>query len=315
MKLIASTGKEEVAIVYILELDSGKLVECVESVQPPLPRHKKWVLLVSTLFGCPVGCAMCDAGGYYHGKPTAAEILSQIDFLVHRRFSSENIPCEQFKIQFSRMGEPALNPAVLEVLETLPDLYQAPGLMPSISTIAPSSCKYFFDRLLEIKQRYYSKGRFQFQFSLHTTDSELRSQIIPVRTWNFAEMSEYGEHFYSPGDRKIVLNFALARHSPLDAIILREYFSPEKFLIKITPINPTYRAMEHNLVSHLVTQSRDGQDRLIEDLRAQGYDVIISIGNLEENQVGSNCGQYIYTHLMASKKIGGGYTYPLNSHP
>jgi 23S rRNA (adenine2503-C2)-methyltransferase len=315
MKVIASTGKEDIAIVYILELDSGKLVECVESVQPPLPRNEKWVLLVSTLFGCPVGCAMCDAGGYYQGKPTAAEILSQIHFLVDRRFSDGIIPCKQFKIQFARMGEPALNPAVLDVLEALTGLYQAPGLMPSISTVAPASCDDFFDRLLEIKRRYYSNGRFQFQFSLHTTDAALRDQIIPVRKWSFAAMSEYGEQFYEPGDRKITLNFALARHARLDAGVLRQYFSPEKFLVKITPVNPTYRAVEHNLASHIDAHSLDARDQMLETLRSQGYEVIISIGNVEENLVGSNCGQYLRTHLNARERIGDGYTYPLNSHP
>ena len=61
MKVIASAGKEDIAIVYILELNSGKLVECVESIQPPHTRAEKWILLVSTMFGCPIGCAMCDA--------------------------------------------------------------------------------------------------------------------------------------------------------------------------------------------------------------------------------------------------------------
>ncbi len=54
-EIIASTGKEEVAIVYIAEFGEGKRIECVESLQPPIPREEKWVLLVSTMFGCPVG--------------------------------------------------------------------------------------------------------------------------------------------------------------------------------------------------------------------------------------------------------------------
>jgi 23S rRNA (adenine2503-C2)-methyltransferase len=315
MKVIASAGKAEIAIVYILELNSGKLVECVESVQPPHPRLEKWVLLVSTMFGCPIGCAMCDAGGYYQGKPSADEIFSQIEFLVHQRFPDGSIPCKQLKIQFARMGEPALNPAVLEVLEALPGLYQAPGLMPSISTVAPAGCMDFFERLLDIKRTYYANGRFQFQFSLHTTDTQLRDKMIPVRKWSFAEMAEYGERFYAPGDRKITLNFALARHAPLEADVLKAFFSPEKFLIKITPVNPTYRAVENHLTSHLDAHTPDPRDQMVEALRWMGYEVIISIGNVEENQVGSNCGQYLRTHLNAREKMGDGYNYPLISHP
>jgi len=315
MKVIASAGKEEIAIVYILELNSGKLVECVESVQPPLPRLVKWVLLVSTMFGCPIGCAMCDAGGFYQGKPNAEEIFAQIEFLVRQRFPNGIIPCKQLKIQFARMGEPALNPAVLSVLEALPGLYQAPGLMPSISTVAPAGCRDFFEGLLGLKRKYYTNGRFQLQFSLHTTDIQLRDKIIPVRKWSFLELAEYGERFFAPGDRKITLNFALARHAPLEADILKDFFSPEKFLIKITPVNPTYRAVENNLTSHLDAHTLDPRDQIVESLRLMGYEVIISIGNIEENQVGSNCGQYLRAHLNAREKMGDGYNYPIISHP
>ncbi len=311
MKVIASSGKQDTAIVYILDLGKENLVECVESVQPPQPRSEKWVLLVSTMFGCPVGCAMCDAGGYYHGKPTASQILDQIDFLVSRRYSDGKIPSRQFKIQFARMGEPALNPAVLEVLKALPGRYSAPGLMPSISTIAPSGCDRFFEHLITIKNEYYNGGRFQMQFSLHTTDAALRDQIIPVRKWTFPQIAAYGDRFFKSGDRKITLNFALAQNSPLDAQVLREYFSPDKFLVKITPINPTYRAAEHHLASHINIAAPSTNDATVESLRSAGYDVIVSIGNVEENQVGSNCGQYLRTHLNAMEKLSGSYTYPI----
>jgi 23S rRNA (adenine2503-C2)-methyltransferase len=311
MKVVASTGREDIALVYIVELESGRLVECVESLQPPIPRDDKWVLLVSTLFGCPVGCAMCDAGGYYQGKPSAEEILSQIDFLVGQRYPDGNIPCKQFKIQFARMGEPALNPAVLEVLEELPRRFDAPGLMPSISTVAPASCGGFLEHLLEIKRERYASGHFQFQFSLHTTDANLRDEIIPVRKWSLAEMAAFGERFHAPGDRKISLNFALARQNPLEASVLSEYFSPEKFLVKITPINPTYRALENRLVSHINPFEPERRDEVVSSLRRAGYEVIVSIGESEENQVGSNCGQYLRTHLEARQKLGTGYSYPL----
>lgn len=311
MKVIASSGREDLALVYIVELESGRLVECVESVQPPLPRREKWVLLVSTLFGCPVGCAMCDAGGFYQGKPTAGEILSQIDFLVRRRFPDGNVPSKQFKIQFARQGEPALNPAVLDVLEELPHHVRAPGLMPSISTVAPAGCEGFFERLLEIKQTHYAGGHFQFQFSLHTTDIALRDRLIPVPKWSFAEMAAYGERFYAPGDRKITLNFALASRSPLEAGVLLEHFSPGKFLVKITPVNPTYRAAENGLASHLDPHAPDPRDGVVEALRRAGYEVIASIGEVEENLVGSNCGQYLRAHLEARKKLDAGYSYPV----
>jgi 23S rRNA (adenine2503-C2)-methyltransferase len=316
MKIIASAGREDVALVYIAEMDSGKLVECVESLQPPLPREEKWVLLVSTMFGCPVGCMMCDAGGYYEGKPSADDILAQIDYLVYQRFPDGAIPSRQFKIQFARMGEPSLNPAVLPVLEALPQRFRAPGLMPSLSTIAPYGTAGFFERLLEIKRALYTAGRFQFQFSIHTTDQAARDRLIPVKKWSFAQMAEYGERFYQPGDRKITLNFALADSSaaengaaPIDAQVLLSYFSPEKFLIKITPLNPTYRALENRLSSHIDPTQTEREYAVVAALREAGYQVIVSIGEVEENFIGSNCGQFLRRHLSNPVPIPDGYTY------
>ncbi|MBN2550888.1 MAG: hypothetical protein JXB15_17120 [Anaerolineales bacterium] len=311
MKIIASAGREDVAMVYIAEMESGNLVELVESLQPPLRREKKWVLLVSTMFGCPVGCMMCDAGGYYQGKPSKEEILAQIDFLVRRRYPEGSIPCEQFKIQFARMGEPALNMSVLDVLDELPLRYHAPGLMPSVSTIAPVGTNRFFERLLQIKNEKYPAGHFQFQFSLHTTDEALRDRLIPVRKWSFAEMARYGERFYAPGDRKITLNFALAQGTPLDPAVLLAHFDPTRFLVKITPLNPTYRARDNALASYIDPFQEDENDALVQALREAGYRVIVSIGEVEENLIGSNCGQYIKRHLSAAEPIQDGYTYCL----
>lgn len=309
MKVHASAGNEDIAMVYIVETSSGNLVECVESVQPPLSREKKWVLLVSTMFGCPVGCLMCDAGGYYHGKPTKEEIIDQIDFLVRKRFPDGNIPCEQFKIQFARMGEPSLNMAVLDVLQELPQRYHAPGLLPSISTVAPKGTERFFDRLLELKQEYYSRGRFQFQVSLHTTDPGLRDRFIPVKKWSYAQLEEYGERFFAAGDRKITLNFALAQGMPVDPDKLLNFFDPDKFLIKITPLNPTYRARENELISYINPLSAGQKYEIIQKLQDAGYQVILSIGESEENYIGSNCGQYLRAHLSAVNPMEDGYTY------
>jgi 23S rRNA (adenine2503-C2)-methyltransferase len=311
MKVIASTGREDIAMVYIAELKQGKLVEFVEAVQPPIPRDKKWVLLVSTMYGCPVGCAMCDAGGFYHGKVSKEDIFAQIDYMVRKHYPDGIIPSQQFKIQFARMGEPSFNLEVLDVLEELPQRYDVPGFMPSISSIAPNGTETFFERLLEIKKRKYSGGNFQFQFSIHTTDEEVRDQIIPVKKWDFAKMAAYGQRFYEEGDRKVTLNFALAKEMPVDPQILLNYFTPDKFLIKITPLNPTYKATEQNLSSYIDPHNEGEEYHLVRDLEAAGYRVIVSIGEVEENYIGSNCGQYVRRHLESVEQIEGGYTYSL----
>lgn len=309
MKILTSTGREDIAVVYVAEMKTGKYVEFVESLQPPLPREKKWVLIVSTLFGCPVRCLMCDAGSHYQGTLSTEEIFAQIDFLVRHRFPNGSIPVHKFKVQFARMGEPSFNINVIEILENLPHRYDAPGLIPSISTIAPIGTEKFFERLLEIKKRKYSDGRFQLQFSIHTTDEQLRDKLIPIKKWDFASIARYGEKFYQKGDRKITLNFALTEEMPVEPNILFQHFNPDIFLMKITPLNPTYQVVQNRLSSYIDSCQKEKEYSVVKKLNSFGYEVIVSIGEVEENHIGSNCGQYLMKHLTSKKHIENGYTY------
>jgi 23S rRNA (adenine2503-C2)-methyltransferase len=306
---VATTGRDDVAVVYIADFGERKWVECVEALQPPAPREDKWILLVSTLYGCPVGCAMCDAGGFYHGRVSRDDLFAQIDFLVRKRFPSGDIPCRQFKIQFARMGDPAFNPAVLDVIEDIPERYHVPGFMPSLSTVAPHGTDAFFDRLLDLKHGKFAGGKFQFQFSIHSTDESRRDEMIPVKKWSFERMADYGAQFFREGDRKITLNFALTKDAPIDPAALRDAFDPGIFLIKITPVNATHRAEKNNLSSYIDPSAAGDDYPVVEELRAAGYQVIVSIGDVEENFIGSNCGQYIQKHINASKPVKGAYTY------
>jgi 23S rRNA (adenine2503-C2)-methyltransferase len=308
VRIKAKAGNKDIATVYIAETEKGKLIEFAESVEPPIPREKKWVLTLSTLYGCPVGCRFCDAGSFYQGKLAKDDIIAQIDYLITSRFPDGKVPAEKFKVQFARVGEPSFNPNVLDVLQELPGLYDAPGLIPSISTIAPEGTDAFFARLLEIKNELY-RERFQLQFSIHTTDSEKRDWLIPAKKWDFARIADYGNAFYRSGERKITLNFALAEGMPVDPDVLLRYFTPDKFLLKVTPVNPTYQVSKNNLSSH-IQPDRENYE-IIEKLREAGYRVILSIGDWEENHIGSNCGQHISNYLREKSHITNGYTYPL----
>ncbi len=313
MRIVAEYGNEMVAKVYVASLRDERegtkgtsLVEFVESVQPPVPREKKWVLIVSSMFGCPIKCRMCDAGGNFAGKLTKDEILMQVDHMVRRRYPNGRVPVPKFKIQFARMGEPALNPAVLDSMVALPERYDAPGLNVSISTVAPKtpSTSRFFERLSEIKNDLYPNGRFQLQFSIHTTEQKGRDDLIPCSKWSFEEIAAYGARFSDPrsGDKKVTLNFAPVEGYPIDSTVVRRHFDPDRFMIKFTPLNPTVRSKEERLSSAIDPLDASTSRHLIEDFRSHGYDVILSIGELEENKIGSNCGQFIQRAMASDGK-------------
>jgi len=313
VEIISSSGREDVAIVYIARTEDGGLIEFVEALQPPLPRRDKWVLIISTMFGCPIKCLICDAHSVYQGKLSKEQMLDQIDYLIAKRFGSGPIPVRKFKIQFARMGEPALNEAVLDVLKELPTRYPGQAIIPVLSTIAPLGTETFFQELLDIKNASYGDGRFQLQFSIHSSDERVRDRLIPVRKWTFKQIADYGERLIKGNDRKVTLNFALAENIPVNPKIIRDYFDPDRFFIKLTPVNPTHSALKNNIVSSINPWENTEQPDFIDKLKEYGYDVLLSIGEPEENLIGSNCGQFIQKHLNENLVIKDAYTYSVNS--
>jgi 23S rRNA (adenine2503-C2)-methyltransferase len=80
---------------------------------------------------------------------------------------------------------------------------------------------------------------------------------------------------------------------PIDSERIARLFDPENFLIKLTPLNPTYRARYHKILPGFDPERPHDVESLVADFRTRGFETILSIGELEENQIGSNCGQYI----------------------
>jgi len=295
MKIIGEFGREDLAKVYVASMREGgnHVIEFVESLQPPIPREKKWVLIVSSSFGCPMDCLMCDAGGRYRGKLETDEILAQVDHMVLRRFPDGKIPSMKFKIQFARMGEPSLNPNVLDALAALAGRYKATGLMACVSPVAHEASVDFFEKLAGVKKRFYRGGRFQLQFSVHTTDDEKRKWLLPGRNWGLERIARFGDGFYENGDRRITLNFALTQGLPVDPETIAEHFDPSKFAVKLTPLNPTAKSMKNGLTSSLNPLEPSAGTGLAKAFRELGFETILSIGELEENRIGSNCGQFV----------------------
>ena len=133
--------------------------------------------------------------------------------------------------------------------------------------------------------------------------------------WKNHGDSQRAEKFYRAGDRKITLNFALAADSPIEASVLAQYFDPARYLVKLTPVNPTSRATQNNLASRIDPSRPETAEAVTRSLTEAGYDVIVSIGEAEENEIGSNCGQYVLNYLESGVAVKNGYTYQVERLP
>lgn len=300
-RLLARTGHDALALVYLLQLDErpASRVETVDSLDPRYPRSEKSVIILSTQFGCPVGCAICDAAGDYHGNPGVDGLLAQVRFVLERR--PEILATRKLKVHFARMGEPALNArAVLAALEALPALLPNPGLIPCIATVAPAAAPGFLPELLEVVARRYRPGCFQLQLSLNATDPGARRRLIPVPTLPFETLGELAAPFHRDlRDRRVVLNFALARGVTIEVERLLRCFAPAHFMVKLTPVNPTRNARAARYETVLEAARPEAAESLVAELEAAGYETVVSIGEPEEIAIGSNCGQLARAHRSA----------------
>jgi len=295
VNILSRIGTEDVAYIYLADLrdDPRTTVEFVDATDGGIPRCEKWVVNVSTQFGCPVGCRMCDAGSHYFGNCTADEMLQQIDYVVASREQGPEVNTEKFKVHFARMGEPALNREVLDVLAKLPSRYSTPNLIPGLPTIAPRNTHNFLEKLRSLKNEHYANGRFQLQFSINSTDESVRDTLMPFPKWSMEEIARFGRHWLSPNDRKVTLNLAVARDIPVDAKVLGDLFDPDTFLIKLTPMNPTESARREGLKTMVSAELPHGVNAISSGLEEMGFDVIVSIGSPLEDEVGSNCGEAV----------------------
>jgi len=301
-------GTPEVAQVYVLASKKralGHWVECVDAKDPRFPRSQKWVVIVSSQFGCPLGCIMCDAAKEYQGDLSEEEILGQVDWVMEQHRLDGGWECPKIKIHFARMGEPSLNPAVIEVLRQLPGKYPGAAFLPVVATVAPTAGALWLDDLARVKEEHYTGGRFQLQFSVNSTDEAVRDKMMPVRKWMMTDIARFGETWWRPGDRKITLNFALAEGVPFDTRLLAGLFDSDRFLVKVTPLNPTLSVRERGLRSVLTFSKPEGAPPFLQEavrkLESEGFEVILSVGSAQEIEIGSNCGQLVSSRLARGR--------------
>ena len=302
MDVLSVQGDPAVARVFVAAFrgDRTLLAEFVDANGQGAAPAEKWVIILSTQFGCPVACPMCDAGGGYRGDLAADEMLAQIEHVLALHPATRLRSVGKLKIQFARMGEPALNRAVLEVVKALPARY-GPAAMPCVATTAPARAAAWFDELLDIRRALYADRPFQLQLSLNSTDEATRNRLMPIPRLGMGELAAYAAAFSAAGPRKVALNFALTQGVPVEPQVVARHFDPGAACIKITPLNPTERSRERGLVTGLPPDAPEAAARLCEDFEKLGFDVILSIGDTREDAIGSNCG-------MAVRRFSGGRT-------
>ncbi len=201
----------------------GRKQNCLDDYQLG-DRSERWMIGVSVMSGCPVRCKFCATAKLKKWRNlTAEEIVEQVRFVVNKNPTFDPSNSKEFKINYTRMGEPGLNiDNVRKAIEMITSIW--PNTHHYVSTIGIKGADYS-----------WIKGNITLQVSLHSLVEENRNWLIPYnRKVSIAELGQ----IRTESNLKTTVNLTLVDEADFDIEKLSRWFDPEKFFIKISPINP-----------------------------------------------------------------------------
>jgi 23S rRNA (adenine2503-C2)-methyltransferase len=268
---------------------------------PLMPLTEKWVVTVSTQYGCGMGCEFCDVPKVGAGRNAT---LNDLTGQVLTALTLPKMPdhTNRLNVHFARMGEPTWNPAVLDcgkwIAEHLGDSY-APH--PVVSTMMPRKnewLKTFIHTWMRLKNRVYH-GNAGLQLSINSTDEAERERMFNGNACTLSDIAEI-MHGIVPVGRKITLNFAVAGYA-VDPDALLKWFPPEWYVVKLTPMHKTAAALVSGMTTSGDYTTPEPYMELEGRLKAAGYDVLVFIASRDEDEGRITCGNAILSGTMPDK--------------
>lgn len=258
-----------------------------------LPLEDKWVITISTQYGCSMGCTFCDVPKVGPGRnATEKDLVRQI--LTGVKLHPEVQRTKRLNIHFARMGEPTWNPHVLDATKWCKtNLDPEFKIHPVVSTMMPRKnawLKTFIYTWMRIKNRLL-QGNAGLQLSINSTDECERAVMFGGSACTLEEIARIMEGII-PNGRKITLNFAVAGYT-IDPDVLLQYFDPDDYIVKLTPMHKTQSCASSgvNTQGDYTTYSPYREDE--ERLTQAGYDVLVFIASREEDEGRITCGNAI----------------------
>lgn len=244
-------------VVYALKTIDGYLVEVTDTFLPYYTkdaigrkqnflvnndlgsRDERWMIGVSCMSGCPLRCQFCATGQMKSWRSlTAEEIFEQVMFVVNNNPEFDPTKSKEFKINYTRMGEPFLNIENVKKAIQMIDEKFGGNVHHYISTIG-------------IKNSDFSwiSGNITLQVSLHSLKPSKRDWLIPVK--NKMSIEELGQ-IRTKSNLKTTLNMTLVDEDDFDIEMLAKNFDKEYFFIKLSPINKNCISESKNMGSGII---------------------------------------------------------------
>jgi len=264
-----------------------------------LPLEEKWVVTISTQYGCSMNCIFCDVPKVGYGKNvTYNDLKNQV--IESLKLHPEVRATKRLNIHFARMGEPTFNNSILKFTYNVRKLvrpYIGRSLVhPVISTMLPKKNKRLMKFLniwtIDIKNNYY-RGDAGLQFSINSTSDKQREEMFSGNSLSLKEISDIGKNLIDPVGRKYTLNFAINDTYKIDGQKLRKLFNPKKFMVKITPIHNNTACNKNNIKTTGGYKEYTPYKEIEKELKKYGFDVLVFIPSKDEDESLITCGNAI----------------------
>jgi len=275
-----------------------------------MPLTEKWVITISTQYGCSMNCTFCDVPKVGKGvNASYHDMLNQI--LLGLKLHPEIKHTKRLNIHFARMGEPTFNGNVLDVAACLKrNIYdfwsQSGAIHPVVSTMMPKKNNKLGQFLNvwtnDIKNKLYN-GDAGLQLSINSTSNKQREEMFSGNSMRLEDMALEACFLPKPIGRKYALNFALADGYELDANRLATLFAPDYFMVKITPLHITNSCKENKIETTGGYECFTPYKPAEESLKKAGFDVLVFIPSEDEDLGRITCGNAILSGTLPNKYI------------
>lgn len=274
-----------------------------------LPLSEKWVITISTQYGCSMGCTFCDVPLVGKGvNATYNDLINQIK--IGLSLHGDISHTDRLNIHYARMGEPTFNQNVILATKNLK--LELSGIIgdskihPVVSTMMPKKnkkLKSFLFEWMEIKNLLF-EGNAGLQISINSTNNKERDSMFSGNALSIEDISQICELLPSPIGRKITLNFAVCQYE-IDSQRLRMLFDPNKFIVKLTPMHKTSSATANEIETAGNYTEYYPYAKHEKELKEAGFDVLVFIASEEEDMGRITCGNAILSgsYPLYSKEL------------
>ncbi|MBI3999515.1 MAG: 23S rRNA (adenine(2503)-C(2))-methyltransferase RlmN [Candidatus Omnitrophica bacterium] len=259
------------SLKYLMKTEDGHILESVLITQ-----GGRRTVCVSTQLGCRIRCSFCASGkGKFGRNLTAGEMVEQVS--VISRSSRASIT----NVVFMGMGEPLDNyEATMRAIEILTADwgFSLGGRRITVSTsgITPMIEKFVKD----------SRGRVRLSISLHSSDQETRSRLVPInKKYRLAELVETLEKIQKTLKREITFEYTLIQgvnDSKEEARGVGRIASRLGAKVNLIPYNPI-REMDYKIPDR-------GQVEVFQNL-LEAKNVRVTVRQTAGRDIDAACGQ------------------------